>query len=111
MTRTQEIAPAAPTPRLAPKRTQRTAVSFAPTPASRPHGVLSTTSLAPSARKLPFLAMGLVALAIVLLAVGAVPAGAARNPFAASFLGFRRRELAFGGLAILAASIAAYLLI
>lgn len=55
--------------------------------------------------------MGLVALAIVLLALGALPAGTARNPFAASFLGFRRRELAFGGLAILAASIAAYLLI
>ena len=80
-------------------------------PASSPHGVLSTASLAPSTRKLPFLAMGLVALAIVLLALGALPAGAARNPFAASFLGFRRRELAFGGLAILAASIAAYLLI
>jgi hypothetical protein len=55
--------------------------------------------------------MGLVALAIVLLALGALPAGATGNPFAASFLAFRRRELAFGGLAILAASIAAYLLI
>jgi hypothetical protein len=62
-------------------------------------------------RKLPFLALGLVALAIVLLALGALPASAAPHPFAAFLLADRRRELAFGGLAILAASMAAYLLI
>ena len=61
-------------------------------------------------RKLPVLAMGPVALAVVLLALGALPAGAARNPLAASLLAVPRRDLAFGGLAILTASVAAYLL-
>jgi hypothetical protein len=54
--------------------------------------------------------MGLVALAVVLLALGALPAGAARNPLAASLLAVPRRDLVFGGLAILTASVAAYLL-
>jgi hypothetical protein len=62
-------------------------------------------------RKLPFLALGLVALAIVFLALGALPAGAAPHPLAAFLLAERRRELAFGALAILVASFAAYLLI
>jgi hypothetical protein len=62
-------------------------------------------------RKLPFAALGLVALAIALLALGALPASAVPHPAAASLLATRRGELAIGGLALLAASIAAYLLV
>jgi hypothetical protein len=103
--------PAAPS--RAPAAEQTKAVRFSyltPRAASPRDGGLSTGALTPSVRKLPVLAMGLVALAIVLLALGALPAGAARNPLAASLLAFPRRDLAFGGLAILTASVAAYLL-
>ena len=62
-------------------------------------------------QKLPFAALALVSLAIALLALGAVPATAVRHPAAASLLATRRIELAIGGLALLAASIAAYLLV
>jgi hypothetical protein len=62
-------------------------------------------------RKLPFLALGLVALAIVFLALGALPASVVPHPLAAFVLADRRREVACGGLAMLAAAIAAYLLI
>jgi hypothetical protein len=65
----------------------------------------------PTVRKLPFVAVGLVALAILLLALGALPAEMVPYPAAAGLLATRRRELAIGGLALLAASIAAYLLV
>jgi hypothetical protein len=76
-----------------------------------PHGFLAGATLAPSVQKLPFAALALVGLAIILLALGALPAGAVPHPAAASLLAARRTELAIGGLALLAASIAAYLLI
>jgi hypothetical protein len=75
-----------------------------------PHGFLAGATLAPTVRKLPFAALGLVGLAIVLLALGALPARAVPHPAAAGLLATRRIELASGGLAMLAASIAAYLL-
>jgi hypothetical protein len=62
-------------------------------------------------RKLPFAALGLVSLAIALLALGAVPASAVPHPAAASLLASRRTGLAIGALALLSASIAAYLLV
>jgi hypothetical protein len=62
-------------------------------------------------RKLPFAALGLVSLAIALLALGAVPASAVPHPAAANLLASRRTGVAIGGLALLAASIAAYLLV
>jgi hypothetical protein len=62
-------------------------------------------------RKLPFLALGLVGLAILLLALGVVPATAAPHPVAAQLLAERRREVALGGLLLLAAALAAYLLV
>jgi len=62
-------------------------------------------------RKLPFLAVGLVALAILLLALGVLPATAAPHPAAAELLVERRRELAIGGSLTLVAAIAAYLLV
>jgi hypothetical protein len=65
----------------------------------------------PTVRQLPFLALGLVALAILLLALGALPARAVRHPMASALLADRRTELAIGGLALLAAAIAAYLVV
>jgi hypothetical protein len=76
-----------------------------------PHGFLAGATLAPSVQKLPFAALALVALAILLLALGAVPATAVPHPAAANVLASRRTEIAIGGLALLAASIAAYWLI
>jgi hypothetical protein len=76
-----------------------------------PHGFLAGATLAPSVQKLPFAALALVGLAIVLLALGALPAGVVPHPAAASLLATRRTEVALGGLAMLAASIAAYWLI
>jgi hypothetical protein len=73
--------------------------------------VLSAGTLVPTVQKLPFLALSLVALAIVLLALGALPAAAAPHPVASRLLADHRAELALGGLATLAASIAAYLLV
>jgi len=103
--------PAAPSRAPAAKPTKAVGFSYlTPRAASPRGGSLSTGALAPSVRKLPVLAAGLVALAIVLLALGALPARATRNPVAASLLAFPRRDLAFGGLAILTASLAAYLL-
>jgi len=76
-----------------------------------PHGFLAGATLAPTVQKLPFAALALVGLAIVLLALGALPAGAVPHPAAANVLAARRTEIAIGGLAMLAASIAAYWLI
>jgi hypothetical protein len=76
-----------------------------------PHGFLAGATLAPSVQKLPFAALALVGLAILMLALGALPATAVPHPAAASLLASRRTEIALGGLAMLAASIAAYWLI
>jgi hypothetical protein len=76
-----------------------------------PHGFLAGATLAPSVQKLPFAALALVGLAILLLALGTLPARAVPHPAAASVLASRRTEIAIGGLALLAASIAAYWLI
>jgi len=73
-----------------------------------PHGSLAGATLAPRVQKLPFAALALVGLAILLLAVGALPATAVPHPAAAGLLASRRTEIALGGLAMLAASIAAY---
>jgi hypothetical protein len=90
-------------------------VQHAPTakarPASLPHGLFLTGALVPTVRKLPFLAVGLVALAILLLSLGVLPATAVPHPAAAELLAERRRELALGGLLTLLAAIAAYLLV
>lgn len=76
-----------------------------------PHGSLAGATLAPRVQKLPFAALALVGLAILLLALGALPATAVPHPAAASLLASRRTEIALGGLAMLAASIVAYWLI
>jgi hypothetical protein len=85
---------------------------LAPQPhVSFPHGVLAGDALLPTARKLPFLIVALAALAVVLLALGALPASAAPHPLAATLLAHHRPGLAAGGLATLVAAIAAYLVI
>jgi hypothetical protein len=76
-----------------------------------PHGSLAGATLAPTVQKLPFAALALVGLATLLLALGALPARAVPHPAAASVLASRRPEIAVAGLALLAASIAAYWLI
>jgi hypothetical protein len=93
------------------KRTERTAAAHEAPKAALPSGILSTDSLAPSAQKLPFLAVALVGLAILLLALGALPAGLVPNPAFAEALVQRRVIFAFGGLATLAAAVAAYILV
>lgn len=76
-----------------------------------PHGFLAGAALAPTGQKLPFAALALVGLAILLLALGALPATAVPHPAVASVLASRRTEIAIAGLATLATSIAAYWLI
>ncbi len=76
-----------------------------------PHGLVAGATLAPTVQKLPFAALALVGLAILLLALGALPATAMPHPAVASVLATRRTEIAIAGLATLAASIAAYWLI
>jgi len=104
----------APKPAVSTKpatRTKRTAAAYAAPKASLPSGILSTDALLPTAQKLPFLAVALVGLAILLLAVGALPATLVPNPAFAEALVERRAVFAVGGLATLAAAIAAYLLV
>ncbi len=93
------------------KRTARAAGGYTAPKASLPAGILSTEKLVPTARKLPFLVVALVGLAILLLAVGALPARVVPNPTFAEVLVERRLMIAFGGLATLAAAISAYLLV
>ena len=94
------------------KRTERTASASEAPKAALPSGILSTEAqLLPTAQKLPFLAVALVGLAILLLALGALPAGLVPNPAFAEALVERRVIFAFGGLATLAAAIAAYILV
>jgi hypothetical protein len=94
-----------------PLKTAAAVVSYQRPQVSFPHGVLTAGALVPTVRKLPFIALGLVALAIVLLALGALPASVAPHPVFAELLVDRRLELALGGLLTLAASITAYLLV
>jgi len=89
----------------------RAAAAYKTPRASLPAGILSTESLLPTAQKLPFLAVALVGLAILLLALGALPAGVVPSPAFAETLVERRALIAFGGLATLVAAIAAYLLV
>jgi hypothetical protein len=65
----------------------------------------------PTARKLPFLALALVGIAILLFGLGVLPASAAPHPAAAELLAEKRLEVALGGLVTLVAAIAAYLLL
>jgi hypothetical protein len=99
------------TPAKPAKRTERTAAAYKAPQASLPAGILSTESLVPTAKKLPFLAVALVGLAILLLAAGALPAGLVPSPAFAEALVERRALIAFGGFATLVAAIAAYLLV
>ena len=75
-----------------------------------PHGVLSSTSLAPSASKLPFLVLALLSLATILLAIGVIPARYARHPALAKALAEKQTDLAFVGGIIFTAAVVAYLL-
>jgi hypothetical protein len=112
--RTAARRPATQKPVVASKqapRTERTASAHKAPKAALPSGILSTESLLPSAKKLPFLAVALVGLAILLLALGALPAGLVPNPAFAEALVERRVVFAFGGLATLAAAVAAYILV
>jgi hypothetical protein len=78
---------------------------------SFPHGVLSSTSLAPSASKLPFLVLALLSLATILLAIGVIPARYARHhPALARTLAEKQTDLAFVGGIIFTAAVVAYLL-
>jgi hypothetical protein len=93
------------------KRTERAASAYKAPKAALPSGILSTGSLVPTAQKLPFLAVALVGLAILLLALGALPVSLVPNPAFAEALVERRATFAFGGLATLAAAIVAYILV
>jgi hypothetical protein len=77
---------------------------------SFPHGVLSSTALAPSARNLPFLVLALVSLATILVAIGVIPARYARHPALAKALTEKQTDLAFVGAIIFTAAVVAYLL-
>ena len=90
-------------------RAQRQAASSTSTRAAAPRGVLNSQALQPSARKLPFLVIGLVGLAILLLALGALPARLVPDPGFAETLAERRVLVAGAGLAILVAAVIAYL--
>jgi hypothetical protein len=72
--------------------------------------VLSSTSLAPSARNLPFLVLALVSLATILVAIGFIPARYARHPALAKALTEKQTDLAFVGAIIFTAAVLAYLL-
>ena len=88
---------------------QKTAAADTPPRVSVPHGILSTGALVPTARKLPFLALALAGLAILLLGLGTLPASLAPHPALAEALVERRFAIALGGLATLAAAVFAYL--
>jgi len=72
--------------------------------------VLSSTSLAPSASKLPFLVLALLSLATILLAIGVIPARYARHPALAKALTEKQTDLAFVGAIIFTTTVVAYLL-
>jgi hypothetical protein len=92
------------------QRTAEARTPYRPPQAALPHGVLAPASLVPTARKLPFLVLALVGMAILLLGLGVLPARAAPHPLAAELLAERRLAVALGGLATLLAAIVAYIL-
>jgi hypothetical protein len=65
----------------------------------------------PAPAKLPFMALALVGLAILMLALGVLPPSGAPYAAVADLLVRRRLALALGGLGTLTAAIVAYLLI
>lgn len=99
-----------PQPKARPHRTAEARTAYRPPQAALPHGVLAPAALVPTARKLPFLVLALVGMAILLLALGVLPASAALHPLAAELLAERRLAVALGGLATLLAAIVAYIL-
>jgi hypothetical protein len=99
------------TPKAHPRRTASARSAYRPPRAALPHGVLAPEAFVPTARKLPFLVLALVGMAILLLALGVVPARAAPHPLAAELLAERRFAVALGGLATLLAAVVAYILL
>ena len=77
---------------------------------SSPRGVLNSTSLTPSASKLPFLVLALMSLATILLAIGVIPARYARHPALTKSLAEKQTDLAFVGGIIFTAAVVAYVL-
>ena len=77
---------------------------------SSPRGVLNSTSLTPSASKLPFLVLALMSLATILLAIGVIPARYARHPALTKALAEKQTDLAFVGGIIFTAAVVAYVL-
>jgi hypothetical protein len=67
-------------------------------------------TLSPNPKKLPFLVLALVGLAILLLALGALPRSAIPVGAAGALVARRRLELASAGVAVLVASLIAYLI-
>ena len=109
--RQKTTAPTNSQPKTHARRTAQARAAFRPQPsASLPHGVLAPESLVPTAKKLPFMVLALVGIAILLLALGVLPARAAPHPAAAQLLVERRLAVALGGLATLVAAVVAYLL-
>jgi hypothetical protein len=88
----------------------RSALPATPSADQSSGGVLGvSTSLSPTPKKLPFLVLALVGLAIILLALGALPRAAL--PVATGAVVARRRlEIAAAGMATLVASVIAYLI-
>src|SRR5205823_4166497 len=85
--RQKTTAPANSQPKTHARRTAQARAAFRPQPsASLPHGVLAPESLVPTAKTLPSLVLALVGIAILLLALGVLPARAAPHPAAAQLL-------------------------
>ena len=94
-----------------PHRTAEARSAYRPPKAVLPHGVLAPAALVPTTRRLPFLVLALVGMAILLLALGLLPARAAPHPLAGERLAERRLAVALGGLATLLGAIVAYILL
>jgi hypothetical protein len=90
----------------------RSAAPATPPAADRSSGgVLGvSTSLSPTPKKLPFLVLALVGLAILLFGVGALPRSLVPVAAAGAVVARRRLEIAATGVATLVASVIAYLL-
>ena len=110
-TATTGVSTPRPQPKAHPRRTAEARTAYRPPQAALPHGVLAPAALVPTAQKLPFLVLALVGMAILLLALGVLPARAAPHPLAAELLAERRLAVALGGLATLLAAIVAYVLL
>ena len=86
-------------------------------PPEQPHanppagGVLgSSVSLSPSPKKIPFLVLALVGLAMLLLGIGALPRSAVPVAAAGALIARRRLEIAVAGIGTFVAAVVAYLL-